>query len=67
MSAVLSMESLPYDSQRCREVPYAPSFILDLPQDVDERIQHIIDFAFLPGFTNPTVAILFETQQTTTR
>ena len=50
-----------------RDVPYNPSFVLDLPQDVDDRIQHVIDFAFLPGFANPTVAVLFETQQTTTR
>jgi cleavage and polyadenylation specificity factor subunit 1 len=49
----------------CRDVPYSPSFVLDLAT-VEERIHNIIDFAFLPGFNNPTLAVLFETQQTWT-
>ncbi|KAI0052046.1 hypothetical protein FA95DRAFT_1593031 [Auriscalpium vulgare] len=54
------------ESSRARDVPYSPSFVLDLPADVDERIRNVIDFAFLPGFNNPTVAILFQAQQTWT-
>ncbi|TCD71004.1 mRNA cleavage and polyadenylation factor subunit [Steccherinum ochraceum] len=49
-----------------RDVPYSPSFVLDLTADVDERIRHVIDFAFLPGFNSPTVAVLFQRQQTWT-
>ena len=48
-----------------RDVPYSPSFVLDLAV-VEERIHNIIDFTFLPGFNNPTIAVLFETQQTWT-
>ncbi|KIP11832.1 hypothetical protein PHLGIDRAFT_98931 [Phlebiopsis gigantea 11061_1 CR5-6] len=49
-----------------RDVPYSPSFVLDLTKDVDERIKHIIDFAFLPGFHSPTIAVLFQQTQTWT-
>jgi cleavage and polyadenylation specificity factor subunit 1 len=45
-------------------VPYFPSFILDLATEVDESIRHVIDFVFLPGFNNPTMAVLFQVQQT---
>ncbi|EJD52944.1 hypothetical protein AURDEDRAFT_81080 [Auricularia subglabra TFB-10046 SS5] len=48
-----------------RDVPYSPSFILSLPE-VDNDIRNIIDIAFLPGFNNPTLAVLFETQRTWT-
>lgn len=50
-----------------RDMPYSASFILDLTSDVDERIRHIVDFTFLPGFTSPTIAILFQHPQTWTR
>lgn len=50
----------------CRDVPYSPSFILDFRADVDDRIQHVVDFAFLPGFNNPTMAVLYQTPQTNT-
>ncbi|KAJ7094010.1 CPSF A subunit region-domain-containing protein [Mycena belliarum] len=49
-----------------RDVPYSPSFILDLPESVEEHMRNVIDFVFLPGFNNPTVAVLFQTQQTWT-
>ncbi|KAJ7747964.1 CPSF A subunit region-domain-containing protein [Mycena maculata] len=49
-----------------RDVPYSPSFILDLPGSVDENMRNVIDFAFLPGFNNSTMAVLFQTQQTWT-
>ncbi|KAF5370352.1 hypothetical protein D9758_007006 [Tetrapyrgos nigripes] len=54
-----------YPSQT-RDIPYSPSFILDLPFSVDKSIHHIIDFVFLPGFNNPTMAVLFQPQQTWT-
>jgi len=47
-------------------MPYLPSFILDLAVDVDGSIRNIVDFVFLPGFNNPTMAILFQVQQTWT-
>ncbi|KAJ7130141.1 CPSF A subunit region-domain-containing protein [Mycena epipterygia] len=49
-----------------RDVPYSPSFILDLPGSVEENMRNVIDFVFLPGFNNPTMAVLFQTQQTWT-
>ncbi|KAJ7248582.1 CPSF A subunit region-domain-containing protein [Mycena haematopus] len=49
-----------------RDVPYAPSFILDLPGSVEDNMTNVIDFVFLPGFNNPTMAVLFQTQQTWT-
>ncbi|KAF8633074.1 hypothetical protein AX15_001523 [Amanita polypyramis BW_CC] len=52
--------------QQTRDIPYTPSFILDLPTEVEHNIHNIIDFAFLPGFNNPTVALLFQPQQTWT-
>ncbi|KAL0062576.1 mRNA cleavage and polyadenylation factor subunit [Marasmius tenuissimus] len=52
------------DQDHIRDVPYSPSFILDLPMSVDNNMHHIIDFAFLPGFNNPTMAVLFQPQPT---
>ena len=49
-----------------RDIPYAPSFILDLPSQIDQNIHNFIDFVFLAGFNNPTLAVLFQTQQTWT-
>ena len=49
-----------------RDIPYSPSFILDLPIQVDPNLRNIIDFVFIPGFNNPTLAVLFQTQQTWT-
>ncbi|KAF8880473.1 CPSF A subunit region-domain-containing protein, partial [Gymnopilus junonius] len=55
------------DAMQARgDVPYAPSFILDLPAQVETNLRNVIDFVFLPGFNNPTMAILFQTQQTWT-
>ncbi|KAG6864394.1 hypothetical protein C0991_009920 [Blastosporella zonata] len=51
---------------RRRDVPYAPSFVLDLPAAVEQNIRNIVDFVFLPGFNKPTIAVLFQTQQTWT-
>jgi cleavage and polyadenylation specificity factor subunit 1 len=49
-----------------RDIPYSPSFILDLPIQVDPNLRNIIDFVFIPGFNNPTLAVLFQTQHTWT-
>lgn len=49
-----------------RDVPYSPSFVLDLTAEVDERIRNVVDFVFLPGFNNPTIAVLYQQQQTWT-
>ena len=49
-----------------RDIPFSPSFILDLPAKVDQSLRNVIDFVFLSGFNNPTVAVLFQTQQTWT-
>ncbi|KAI0027906.1 CPSF A subunit region-domain-containing protein [Vararia minispora EC-137] len=48
------------------DMPYSPSFVLDLHTEVDERIQNVVDFVFLPGFHQPTIAVLFETTRTWT-
>ena len=48
-----------------RSLPYAPSFILSL-QKADLTIKNIRDFAFLPNFQRPTVAVLFERERTWT-
>jgi cleavage and polyadenylation specificity factor subunit 1 len=49
-----------------RDIPYSPSFILDLPAQVDQNLRNITDFVFLPGFNNPTLAMLYQTEQTWT-
>lgn len=49
-----------------RDAPYSPSFILDVSKEVDTHIKHIIDFIFLPGFSNITMAIMYQTEQTWT-
>ncbi|EPQ53745.1 hypothetical protein GLOTRDRAFT_107026 [Gloeophyllum trabeum ATCC 11539] len=60
------LDVLDQDQSQIRDVPYSPSFILDLTAEVDERIHNVIDYAFLSGFNNPTVAVLFQPQQTWT-
>ncbi|TBU39387.1 CPSF A subunit region-domain-containing protein [Dichomitus squalens] len=60
------LDILEQEASQARDVPYSPSFILDLANDVDKRIRNVIDFTFLPGFHNPTVAVLCQYQQTWT-
>ncbi|KAH8116054.1 cleavage factor protein [Phellopilus nigrolimitatus] len=60
------LDLMDLDQSLGKEIPYSPSFIIDFPDDVDIRVRNIVDFAFLPGFNNPTVALLFQTQQTWT-
>ncbi|KAI8444634.1 CPSF A subunit region-domain-containing protein [Phakopsora pachyrhizi] len=62
------------DSQRFQSSPYAPSFILDLNQqlinhqvsaltEISQRpIKSILSSKFLPGFSEPTLAILYQCQ-----
>lgn len=48
-----------------RSLPYAPSFLLTL-QTIDPDIRNVRDFVFLPDFQRPTVAVLYETNETWT-
>ena len=47
------------------QLPYDPSFVIRL-QEVNAQIKNTRDFAFLPGFQKPTVALLVEPKQTCT-
>ncbi|KAK7059173.1 mRNA cleavage and polyadenylation factor subunit [Paramarasmius palmivorus] len=60
------LDAMEVDQSQTRDIPYSPSFILDLPNSVDKDMHHVIDFVFLPGFNNPTIAILFQPQPTWT-
>ena len=60
------LDLIEQETSQARDVPYSPSFVLDLANDVDKRIRNVIDFTFLPGFNNPTVAVLCQYQQTWT-
>nr|GAT45957.1 cleavage and polyadenylation specific protein [Mycena chlorophos] len=52
--------------EQTKDVPYSPSYILELPSSVQENMRNVIDFVFLPGLNNPTMAVLYQTQQTWT-
>ncbi|KAJ3256708.1 Cleavage and polyadenylation specificity factor subunit 1 [Boothiomyces macroporosus] len=43
--------------------PFSPSFVLN-STDIEPSVKNIIDFVFLYGFLEPTIAILYETNQT---
>lgn len=45
-------------------MPYSPSFILDFVTDVEPNLRNVIDFTFLPGYNNPTVAVLCQVEKT---
>ncbi|KAF8631110.1 hypothetical protein AX17_005155 [Amanita inopinata Kibby_2008] len=62
----VDLDVMDQDQIQTRDIPYSPSFILDLPAEVDQNIHNVIDFAFLPGFSNSTVALLYQPQQTWT-
>ncbi|KAF9486143.1 hypothetical protein BDN70DRAFT_870239 [Pholiota conissans] len=64
--SLAELDVMDQDQLQARDVPYSPSFILDLPARVDSNLRNVIDFVFLPGFNNPTLAVLFQTQQTWT-
>lgn len=63
--SLAELEVMDQDSPT-RDVPYSPSFILNLATQVEEGIRTVLDFTFLPGFNNPTLAVLYQTQQTWT-
>jgi len=58
----VELEVMDHDHSQQRDIPYSPSFVLDLPAQVDQNLRNIIDFVFLPGFNNPTLAMLFQTE-----
>jgi cleavage and polyadenylation specificity factor subunit 1 len=43
--------------------PYLPSFVL-LHSEIDPVVKNVIDFVFLHGYLQPTLAILFQSKQT---
>lgn len=45
--------------------PYSPSFLIDL-ETIDSRIKNVIDMVFLADYYEPTLAILFQSEQTWT-
>ncbi|KAF9527699.1 CPSF A subunit region-domain-containing protein [Crepidotus variabilis] len=66
VQAQADLDVVDHDQSQLRDIPYSPSFILDLPSQVDQKLRNVIDFVFLPGFNNPTLAVLFQTEQTWT-
>ncbi|KAI8646973.1 CPSF A subunit region-domain-containing protein [Parasitella parasitica] len=48
-----------------RKWPYQPSFLIDL-ESIDARIKNVIDMVFLSDYYEPTLAILFQSEQTWT-
>lgn len=52
------------DLNLARDLPYSPSFILDFVGDVDPDLRNVVDFVFLPGYNNPTVAVLCQAEKT---
>jgi len=66
MQTQVELEVMDHDHSQQRDIPYSPSFVLNLPAQVDQNLRNIIDFVFLPGFNNPTLAMLFQTEQTWT-
>jgi hypothetical protein len=45
--------------------PYFPSYVFD-PTSVSEKLRNIVDFVFLDGYYEPTVAFLHDEQQSLT-
>ncbi|KAF8837869.1 hypothetical protein BDN67DRAFT_972360 [Paxillus ammoniavirescens] len=58
------LDVMEQDQSLAREVPYSPSFILDLVADVDPNLRNVIDFVFLPGYHNSTIAVLYQSEKT---
>ncbi|KAI9489620.1 CPSF A subunit region-domain-containing protein [Zychaea mexicana] len=53
------------ESSSNEKFPYSASFVIDL-ESIDRRIKNVIDMAFLGDYYEPTLAILFQTNQTWT-
>ncbi|KAH0834713.1 CPSF A subunit region-domain-containing protein [Lanmaoa asiatica] len=58
------LDVMEHDQSLAREVPYSPSFVLDLVADIDPNLRNVIDFVFLPGYHNPTIAVLCQSEKT---
>ncbi|KAL9551200.1 hypothetical protein MBANPS3_004376 [Mucor bainieri] len=53
------------DDEEAQKWPYLPSFLIDL-ESIDGRIKNVIDMVFLSDYYEPTLAILFQSEQTWT-
>ncbi|CEP07342.1 hypothetical protein [Parasitella parasitica] len=53
------------DEREAQKWPYFPSFLIDLVS-IDARIKNVIDMVFLSDYYEPTLAILFQPEQTWT-
>ncbi|KAI8067717.1 CPSF A subunit region-domain-containing protein [Gilbertella persicaria] len=53
------------EDEEAQKWPYLPSFLIDL-ETIDSRIQNVIDMVFLSDYYEPTLAILFQSEQTWT-
>ncbi|OAD04850.1 hypothetical protein MUCCIDRAFT_139582 [Mucor lusitanicus CBS 277.49] len=53
------------DDEEAQKWPYLPSFLIDL-ETIDGRIKNVIDMVFLSDYYEPTLAILFQSEQTWT-
>lgn len=53
-----------YDSNENEEkYPFHPSFVVR-DNEIDANIKNVVDFTFLYGYLEPTLAILYEPEQT---
>lgn len=50
-------------AESAHSLPYAPSFVLELLQ-ISPQLKNVIDFVFLSGFNEPTMAVLSQPVQT---
>ncbi|KAI8896608.1 CPSF A subunit region-domain-containing protein, partial [Globomyces pollinis-pini] len=46
-----------------KQFPFLPSYVVT-ESEIDQSIRHVIDFEFLYGYLEPTIAILYEPDQT---
>lgn len=53
-------EALTGTEEELDELHYSPSYTIDLQTVIDIKIARIQDFCFLPGFTEPTLAVLYQ-------
>ncbi|KIM33311.1 hypothetical protein M408DRAFT_152666 [Serendipita vermifera MAFF 305830] len=48
-----------------RDLPYSPSYVVEYAA-MHEEIRNVVDLVFLPGFNTPTIAVMFQPDQTWT-
>ncbi|KAI9469973.1 MAG: CPSF A subunit region-domain-containing protein [Benjaminiella poitrasii] len=58
-------DNLSDEDEETQKWPYMPSFIIDL-ETIDSRIRNVVDMVFLSDYYEPTLAILFQSEQTWT-